>query len=313
MSRVKFNPTDPAKPSLPTIDVSGITNKWLDVDYTPSNPHQARKLDVYLPEDGTEPFPALICMHGGAFWGGAKNDFQVAPFFEALDYGFAVISVEQRLCNQLPDGSFNSDGKFPNPVFDFKAAIRYLRANADKYKLNPERFAVAGGSAGGYHAIMAAATDGIDAMYDASLGFADISGKVRAVVDWYGVGDPVTQSISNDNSPDVTLLSGLNMKTSNYADIFLGVNARENTNLAYFANPETWITKDLPPTLIWHGTADIISTIECSRRLAAKIEQICGKDRVVYEEFEGYAHGDMRFSSPENFTRLIDWLNAQLL
>jgi acetyl esterase/lipase len=159
---------------------------------------------------------------------------------------------------------------------------------------------------------MAAATAGIDAMYDASLGFSGISGKVQAAVDWYGVGDLVTQSKSNDNSPDVTLLSGLNMKTSNYADIFLGVNARENPNLAYFANPESWITKDLPPVLIWHGTADIISTIEGSRRLAAKVEQLCGKDRVVFEEFEGYSHGDMRFSLPENFNRLIDWLKIQL-
>jgi acetyl esterase/lipase len=295
------------------MDVSGISRKWLDVDYTPNKPHPSRKLDVYLPETGDGPFPALICIHGGAFWGGAKNDFQAAPYMEALDEGFAVISAEQRLCNQLPDGSYNPEGVFPNPIFDFKAAIRFLRANAAKYKLDPDRFATTGGSAGGYHAVMAAATADVDAMYDASLGWADVSGKVQAVFDWFGVGDLVVQSEFTEHTPGMKLPDGTEFKMANYADVFLGVNARENTNLAYFASPETWITKGLPPVLIQHGIADEVVPIECSRRIAAKIEEICGKDCVVLEQFEGFTHGDAGFNTPENIKRVINWLKEKLL
>ena len=160
--------------AMPMMDVSAISRKWLDVDYTPGKPHPSRKLDIYLPETGDGPFPTLICIHGGAFWGGDKRDFQTAAYMEAIPHGFAVISVEQRLCKMLPDGGYDREGVFPNPVFDFKAAIRYLRANADTYLLNRDKFALCGGSAGGYHAVIAAASASCDVLYDKSLGYGDV-------------------------------------------------------------------------------------------------------------------------------------------
>ena len=226
MSRVKINPPDPNNPmALPTLDVSGVTRKWLNVDYTPAKPHPARKLDIFLPEEGEGPFPTIIAIHGGAFWGGAKDDVQVAAYLEGLDEGFAVVSVEQRLCAMQPDRTYSPEGLFPNPVCDYKAAIRFLRANAETYKLDPTRFATAGGSAGGYHAIMAAASADIPALYDDSLGYADVDGRVQAVVDWFGVGDLVVQSQYTEDTP-MKLPDGTSFKLDNYADIFLGVDCR---------------------------------------------------------------------------------------
>ena len=202
MPYVGLLPPDPEEVfPMPKMDVSTITRKWLDVDYTPAKPHPCRKLDIYLPETGEGPFPALICIHGGAFWGGDKRDFQTAAYMEAIPHGFAVISVEQRLCKALPDGGYDRDGVFPNPVFDFKAAIRYLRANASMYLLNADKFALCGGSAGGYHAIIAAASASNDVLYDASLGYGDVSGRVQAVVSWFGVGDLVLQSEFTEIAP----------------------------------------------------------------------------------------------------------------
>jgi acetyl esterase/lipase len=251
-------------------------------------------------------------MHGGAFWGGAKNDMQVAAYMEAIPYGFAVVSVEQRLCSQLPGGGSNKEGLFPNAVFDFKAAIRYLRANADKYSLDPDRFATAGGSAGGYHAVIAAASADNAPLYDASLGFADISGAVSAVVDWFGVGDLILQSEFTARMPAMKMPDGTEFKLDNFADIYLGVPAPENPNLAYFAAPETWITEKMPPTFIQCGAADEVVPVQCSRKIAAKIEAVCGKERVTYEEFEGYTHGDMRFNDEANIKHMIDWLKKAL-
>jgi acetyl esterase/lipase len=305
-------PENPAGFAMPMLDVDHITRKWLDVDYTPEKPHPSRKLDIYLPEEGDGPFPTIIAIHGGAFWGGEKNDMQVAAYMEAIPYGFAVVSVEQRLCTALPGGGYSKEGLFPNAVFDFKAAIRYLRANAAKYKLDPTRFATAGGSAGGYHSVIAAASAGNDALYDATLGFSDISGEVAAVVDWFGVGDLILQSEFTANTPGMKMPDGTVMKMDNFADIYLGVSAPENPNLAYFAAPETWITSKMPPTFIQCGAADEIVPVACSRSIAAKIEAVCGKDRITYEEFEGYTHGDMRFNDEANIKHMIAWLQKTL-
>ncbi|MDR0818149.1 MAG: alpha/beta hydrolase, partial [Oscillospiraceae bacterium] len=205
-------PEDAAGFAMPLIDASNITRKWLDVDYTPKKPHPARKLDIYLPETGDGPFPTIIAIHGGAFWGGAKDDMQVAAYFEFIPEGYAVVSVEQRLCSTLPGGGYDPDGRFPNAVHDYRAAIRFLRANAAAYKLDPNKFVTAGGSAGGYHSIMGAVQPNNPALYDDSLGWADVDGTVHAVVDWFGVGDLVVQSEFTTNSPAMTLPDGTEMK-----------------------------------------------------------------------------------------------------
>ena len=298
--------------AMPMMDVSKITRKWLDVDYTPAVPHPSRKLDIYLPESGDGPFPTLICIHGGAFWGGDKRDMQTAAYMEAIPHGFAVASVEQRLCNMLPSGGYNPDGLFPNPVFDFKAAIRYLRTNAAKYSLDPTKFALCGGSAGGYHVVMAAASAESNVLYDNSLGFEDVSGEVQAVVSWFAVGDLVLQSEFSAKTPFMLLPDGSQLPMANFADIYLGVNAREHTNLAYFASPSSWITNKMPPTLLQAGSADEVVPVECSREIAAKIVTVCGKERVEYDEFIGCTHGDPKFSADENITRMIDWLKRTL-
>jgi len=298
---------------LPTMNVSKITRKWLDVDYTPQNPHPDRKLDIYLPETGDGPFPALICIHGGAFWGGDKNDFQNAPYMEAIPHGFAVVCVEHRLCRMLPDGTNDPKGQFPNPVFDYKASIRFLRANAARYKLDPNRFALCGGSAGGYHVLIAAASAGSDVLYDDSLGFTDISGEVQAVVSWFCVSDLVVQSECSAANPFMELSDGTTMPLANFADIFLGVNAREHPNLAHFASPAAWITKDMPPTFLQHGGADTLVPAECSRIVYEKIQKLCGDNHVIYDEFPDYTHGDERFSSDDNIAKMIDWLKQRLM
>jgi acetyl esterase/lipase len=309
---IKLIQPDPAVyMAMPIIDSSEITRKWLDVDYTPLKPHPERKLDVYLPETGNGPFPTIVCIHGGAFWGGQKNDMQVAAYFEGLERGYAVVSVEQRLCTAQPDGTYSDEGLFPNAVYDFKAAIRFLKVNAAQYKLDPTRFVTAGGSAGGYHAIMAAVAANVPALYDASLGYADTDDSVQAVWDWFGVGDLLQQSEFTDANP-MKLPDGTEFKMANFADIFLGVPCQEHNNLAHFANPDSWVSKACPPVYLQHGIADEVVPIGCSRSLAKRIEEVCGKNRVIFEEFEGYTHGDTRFQEPANIAKVFAWLDTIL-
>ena len=310
MDKVNIIPPGPGNPNnTPIIDPVGITRKFLDLSYTPDKPHPMRKLDLFLPEEGDGPFPVFIYMHGGGFTGGLKNDFHTAGYMDSLEEGFAYVSVEQRLCSPRPDGSFDPEGIFPNPLFDLKAAIRFLRANAAKYMLDPARFALMGTSAGGYHAAMAAATQDVQAMYDNTLGFGDVSGKVQAVIDLFGVGDLVLQAAYADKTSQDR---GEGPGSRNIANVFFGAEVQRYPHLAYFANPETWVTPDLPPFLIRMGAADPLVPVECSRRLAKRIEEICGKERVEYDEFPDYVHGDQRFHEPANHRRMWDWIKEKL-
>jgi acetyl esterase/lipase len=294
------------------MDTSAIARKVLDVDYTPDSPHPARRLDIYYPETGDGPFPTIVCIHGGAFIAGEKGDMQIAGFVDGVGHGFAVVSVEQRLCTLQPDGTYAEEGLFPAPLCDFKAAIRFLRANAQAYQLDPARFVAAGDSAGGYHAVMAALTADIPALYDETLGHSDVDGRVQAVVSWFGVGDLTMNAAFGKEHPMVTLPGGLVAPREIYEDVFLGLSATEHRNLADLSAPERWVTKDAPPMLLQHGTGDEVVTIECARSLAKRLADVCGADRVVLDEFEGYLHGDERFYEDGNLDRVFAWLKERL-
>ncbi|MCL1804525.1 MAG: alpha/beta hydrolase [Clostridiales bacterium] len=308
-----IQPGEPGNPyPSPIVDPVGVTRKYLNVSYTPDKPHPMRILDICLPEAGEGPYPVLIYMHGGGFVGGLKNDLHAESYMEAVNEGYAYVGVEQRLCSPKGDGTFDPDGRFPGPLYDLKAAIRFLRANAGKYQLDPDRFALLGTSAGGYHVAMAAATQDATVMYDESFGFAGVSGRVQAVVDLFGVGDLMLQSDFSGKKIESPPEGYPALLLHNFADVFLGVPCREHPNLAYFANPESWVTPDLPPMLIQTGAADQVVPVACSRNLVKRIEEVCGKGRVVYDEFPDYAHGDPRFHDPANHRRIYNWLKAAL-
>jgi acetyl esterase/lipase len=212
----------------------------------------------------------------------------------------------------LPGGGYNREGIFPNPVFDFKAAVRFLRANAAKFKLDPARFAAAGGSAGGYHAVMAAASADNAVLYDTSLGYADVSGEVAAVVDWFGRGDLILQSEFTAKAPGMKLPDGSEFKMDNFAIFSWECPPRKIRISRISPLPRPGLRRRCPPTFIQCGAADEIVPVECSRSIAARIEAVCGRDRVTYEEFEGYAHGDMRFNEEANIRHMIEWLQKTL-
>lgn len=291
-------PGENASPmAMPTIVVEGA-RKFKDIRYSDVSPRNT--LDIYLPETGTGPFPTIIFMHGGAFAGGDKDDMQIQIVIEALNHGYAIASVEQRL---IADG-----GLFPYPIFDFKAAIRFLRANAEAYMLDETRFATAGTSAGGYHAVMAAATQDIPAFEDLSMGSAGASSRVQAAIGFFGVYDLIMQSeFSHAQGP----FPGAT-EVWDFATAFLGTDPRERPGLAYLADPTNFITEAMVPTLIQAGSADEVVPTPASIALAEKIEAVCGADRVRLDILEGAAHGDERFNEPENLEKILAFLKASL-
>lgn len=282
----------------PPADVSLVERKWLDLSY--SHLSSSQELDIYLPSEGNGPFPVVFYIHGGGFAGGDKRDLHVLTYLKALQYGYALVAVNYRL---------SGEAVFPAGLQDIKAAIRWLRANKDKYQLDTERIAACGGSSGGNYAAMVCLTDHVALFNDDSLGNPIFSCSVQAAVDWFGPIDFLTmdeQLLANGygpaehglpDSPESRYLGG------RLADVPLKV---------ILANPMTYIHKDMPPLLIQHGRLDALVPVQQSIKFVEKLTRIVPAGRFEFDIIEGTGHGTEAFDTPENMARVFAFLDKHL-
>ena len=151
-----------------------------DIEYGNAGGHSLQ-LDLYRPAKITKPVPALLFIHGGAWKSGKRQDYH---FYTAAyaKKGYVVATASYRLVGQAP---------FPAAVQDCKCAVRWLRANAKKYNIDPAQIAVIGGSAGGHLSMMLGYSD--DPGLEGDSGNKGVSSRVSAVVNIYGVYDMTTQ------------------------------------------------------------------------------------------------------------------------
>ena len=301
MDVIKFIPLPPGTPPFiqPDVDVSGVRRKYLDVPYAGTeNPSQM--LDIFLPDEGDGPFPTLIQIHGGAFLGGDKRDAQCIYLMNGIRRGYAVVNVNYRL---------TGEAIFPYPLYDVKAAVRFLRANAAAYRLDPARFAASGDSAGAYFAAMLGTTAGIAALEDKGMGNPEESSAVQAVIGMFGVYGLAMQSRFTEDAPPMP--SGV--KLANYADVFAGAVCRDCPGLAALASPDAYVTKDCPPMLIQGGTADEIVPYEGSVALAERVNAVCGEGRAILEPLPGATHGHPDYASPERERSRFEFLDRVLM
>jgi acetyl esterase/lipase len=252
--------------------VSDLTNpiapnqrKWLDIPYSTLSPRQ--KLDIYLPQNGNGPFPVIISIHGGGLVEGDKVGLDLKAAKHGLERGYAVVSINYRLLGEA---------KIPAQIMDVKTAIRYIRANAYAYYLNPMKLALWGGSAGGYLASLAGTSADYKEFIDPNQGNSNQSDRVQAVVDWYG-------PISN--------LSVMGVEES------------------YITNPATFISKDDPAFLIQHGKEDRLVSYEQSVSFAQKLKNTLGNKRVELSIFDTAGHADSQFFTPENINNVLNFLD----
>jgi acetyl esterase/lipase len=291
-------PPAPGTMDMPMMDVTNIRRKFLDIPYASQSPSQ--KLDIYLPSEGDGPFPTVIFVHGGAFIQGDKRDAQLLQALGALHRGYAVASVEYRL---------GPEAKYPAGLFDVKAAIRFLRANAAAYELDGSRFGLTGDSAGGYYVNMAAATQDNPAFEDFSMGNATYSSKVQAVVSRFGLCDFLVQSEAAHEDPPKADPNADEIDT-----ILFGSPARAIPGLMLFSNVLRYITPDFPPIYLQHGTDDGTVTVRHSYLMAEKVRAVCGPDRVEIDIYDGYNHGgiDLRWDEADVNEKIVDFFDRKL-
>ncbi len=250
-----------------------------DLAYAGDNDRR-HKLDLYLPEKSEKPLPLLIWIHGGAWAMGGKEGRSPAVSLSADGYAVACINYR-----------FSDHAIFPAQIQDCKAAVRWLRANAAKYGIDPKRFGVWGGSAGG-HLVALTGTSGGSKEFRAIGENTDVSDRVQAVCDQFGPTDFLKMdeqagghgAFKHDEarSPESRLIGGA---------------IQENKEKAARANPIQYITKECPPFLIMHGEGDNMVPIGQSEILLDALKKQ-GVEATLARVRAG--HGGPAFDMPGN-------------
>jgi acetyl esterase/lipase len=250
------------------------------------------KLDLYLPENSPGPHPLILWVHGGGWQAGDKAQCRPALMLQQLDPRFAVASVGYRL---------TGEAGFPAQIQDCKAAVRWLRAHADKYNLHPERFAAWGSSAGG-HLVALLGTSGEARSFEVG-DHLEVSSRVQAVCDYYGPTDliemgrvPGYESHAKADSPEGRLLGGA---------------PAEVPRVAAAANPVAYVDAADPPFLIVHGDADPV----VPRQQSQLLEQALKKANVpvTLTMLPGARHGGPEFTSPQMLRQVHAFFVHRLL
>ena len=198
-----------------------------------SNPDdQHLQLNMARPENGSDPRPGIVCIHGGGFRAGTRESFDNLCMVLA-ENGYVAVTVTYRLSPAY---------QFPAAVHDVKAAVRWMRANAENYNIDPNRIGTTGGSAGGHLAQFLGVTAGVQ-RFEGNGGNAEYSSNVSCVVNYYG---PSDFTKSYDASVDA----------AEVLPLFLGGDLEQERHRHILASPLYWVTPDAAPTLCIHGTED---------------------------------------------------------
>jgi acetyl esterase/lipase len=245
------------------------TQALRDIAYVP-NGHERQKLDLFVPPGATNPLPLIIWIHGGAWRAGSKEN---CPALRFLERGYAVASINYRL---------SQHAVFPAQIEDCKAAVRWLRAHAPEYHLDPDHFAAWGSSAGGHLVALLGTSGGVK---EFAVGEnLNISSRVQAVVDFFGPTDFAQMSkyslpnapFDHDaaDSPEALLIGGA---------------VQQNKARAAKASPLAYVSHDTPPFLIMHGNKDNIVPYQQSELLRDALKK--AGVSVTLKIVEGAGHG----------------------
>jgi len=205
------------------------------------------RLNIIRPKNAPGgPMPVVVWVHGGAWRGGSREGRRTLPLARR---GYFTVSIEYRL---------SQEARFPAQIEDCKCAIRWLRAHARDYKIEPKRIGVWGSSAGGHLVALLGTSGGVEDL-EGKGGWENQSSRVQAVCDFYGPTDFTRMNeggsfMDHDaaNSPESQLVGGP---------------IQENKEACRKASPITYVTPDDPPFLIVHGEEDRLVPINQSELL----------------------------------------------
>ena len=251
----------------------------LEADLRYGAEHERQALDLYWLPETEAPAPLVVCIHGGGWRQGSKADCRRSAV-PLLERGYAVAAVNYRL---------SQHATFPAQIADVKAAVRWLRAHAEEYNLDSDRFGAWGGSAGGHLAALLGTAGDVEA-WDVG-DHPDQPSRVQAVGDRYGPTDflrmndhPGRMDHDAADSPESRLIGGP---------------IQENPEAVRRANPITYVTPDDPPFLIMHGKRDELVPYEQSELLHAALDSAGVTSELILVDSLGHGGTGWRLLEPD--------------
>lgn len=266
-----------------------------DIAYVPDG-DPSQSLDLYLPEKTPDhALPLIVWIHGGGWMGGSKAD---CPAIGFVRRGYVAASIEYR---------FSQKALFPAQIQDCQAAIRWLRANAAKYHIDPDHVGVWGASAGGHLVALLGTAGGAHAF--APIGGNDRqSDRVQAVCDMFGPADfnTVMAQAAADKTRNIF---NFNHKGDPYSQL-IGVPLNSDSAKGEAVSPVHYVSKDDPPFLILHGTVDALVPFAQSVELADDLKK-AGVD-VILQPMPGSNHGGPAFNLPPVHKLIANFFDKHL-
>jgi len=235
---------------------------------------ESLKLDMARP-DGEGPFPALVFIHGGGWTGGNRQAFR-GQIQEAAKRGYVAVSISYRLMKFDMEKKETTTAQpiFPTQIHDCKAAVRWLRANAEKYQADPDRIGVIGASAGG-HLSLLVGLSGKDADLEGDGPHLDQSSQVQAVVNIFGP----TEMVTGHQGSTLAWIFRL----------FMGGTPEETPETYKAASPVTYARAGAPPILTLHGDQDQVVPVQQAELLDERLKAAGAPHTLVI--LEGQGHG----------------------
>lgn len=259
---------------------------WTEgIEYT--NPdEQHLQLNLARPKTGDGPFPAVICIHGGGFRAGKRDGYD-GLCVKLAERGYVATTITYRLAPKY---------QFPAAVHDTKAAVRWMRANAKTYKVDPQRIGVTGGSAGGHLAQFLGVTANVP-QFEGDGGNPGQSSSVTCVVNVYG-------------PSDFTKSYGKSVDAHEVLPLWFGGNLETKRALHIQGSPLYWVTPNAAPTLCIHGTEDKYVAHEQAVWLVDKLKAATVEADLL--TLEGAGHGFKGADAEKSDKALFDYFDKQL-
>ena len=284
-----------SKEDTPSTEIPSSATTYTNVVYASTS--NAQKMDIYLPA-GEGPFPVVVFIHGGAFLMGDKS-MEASNAAVLVGKGYAAVSINYRL---------SGEAKFPAQIQDCKAAIRFLRANATKYKLNPDKIASWGASAGGNLSALLGTSGGVAELEGSELGNSTFSSKVLASVDWFG---PINFLTMDAEASALGFTITTNSASSPESSL-MGAAIQTIPAQVAKANPTTYISADDAAFFIQVGDADRNIPYSQSENFYDDLVPVLGATNASFELLAGAGHGGTQFTSSANMDKVVAFLDKYM-
>ena len=249
-------------------------------------------LDLRIPDVGG-PHPVIIYLHSGAWISGNRTG---GAAIRQASRGYAVASIDYRLAPEYT---------WPAQVEDAKAAVRWVRANAARFNLDPERVGIFGASAGGHIGSVLGTSGGVAALEGLHLGNPQFSSRVKAVVDLYGPTDLL--KLEDQKLPCIPLDGNASYMPPS---LLMGCPIQSCREKTATASPMTYVTPDDPPFLIMHGLLDCLVPFQQSVLLHTALSAF-GVDSTLVLLPTG-EHGGDEFDEQKQKQTISDFLDKNL-